>query len=350
MANIGSAFLGDLQAKRIRHLSSPTSSTSPPASPPANAIYNSNQMSTIQSLSPQSKSPSQSPQGGDQPNQPWAALGLPPNKATIDPILALELRVRWLETLVLGIGAPSSAAGANADGKAIAKDEKGRGALRSIKNKRTDKQKEREQGKGKETATALTRLTEDVKKRLDAIVETNEGLRKFMDNYDQHAQYLTPTFALSGVMDAPLPSTPTSEDADGNKNLSPSLLPVFEHMSPQEFEAYLTEMEPDVRAADRDMREIEALVGKGVAGAGKLGDYEALKPRLTKLKKEHEEDLRLAAELEKRVAKLVERHVTHVDALSELFVAWDDTLLEAESRTNKLEKDARERHRLGLEP
>lgn len=32
----------------------------------------------------------------------------------------------------------------------------------------------------------------------------------------------------------------------------------------------MVEMEPDIRAADRDMREIEALEKKGVTGAGKL--------------------------------------------------------------------------------
>jgi hypothetical protein len=41
-------------------------------------------------------------------------------------------------------------------------------------------------------------------------------------------------------------------------------------MTPEEFEALLQEMEPDIRAADRDMREIEFLERKGVAGAGKL--------------------------------------------------------------------------------
>jgi hypothetical protein len=46
---------------------------------------------------------------------------------------------------------------------------------------------------------------------------------------------------------------------------------MYENMSPQELEAYLAEMEPDVRAADRDILEIEALVGKGVTGAGRLG-------------------------------------------------------------------------------
>jgi hypothetical protein len=42
-------------------------------------------------------------------------------------------------------------------------------------------------------------------------------------------------------------------------------------LSPEELEAFLAELEPDVRAADRDMREIESLVAKGVTGAGKLG-------------------------------------------------------------------------------
>jgi hypothetical protein len=41
-------------------------------------------------------------------------------------------------------------------------------------------------------------------------------------------------------------------------------------MSTSEMEAFLTEMEADVRAADRDMREIEVLEKKGVTGAGKL--------------------------------------------------------------------------------
>jgi hypothetical protein len=41
-------------------------------------------------------------------------------------------------------------------------------------------------------------------------------------------------------------------------------------MSPSELEAFLTEMEPDIRVADRDMREIEILETKGVTSAGKL--------------------------------------------------------------------------------
>ena len=41
-------------------------------------------------------------------------------------------------------------------------------------------------------------------------------------------------------------------------------------MSSEEVDAFLAEMEPDIRAADRDMLEIDALEKKGVTGAGKL--------------------------------------------------------------------------------
>lgn len=66
---------------------------------------------------------------------------------------------------------------------------------------------------------------------------------------EQHAQYLTPAFALSGVM---------PEDGAASS------------MTPEEIDAYLTEIEPDLRAADRDLQEIEALLKKGVTGSGRL--------------------------------------------------------------------------------
>lgn len=44
-------------------------------------------------------------------------------------------------------------------------------------------------------------------------------------------------------------------------------------MSASELETFLAEMEPEIRAADRDMREIEILEKKGVASAGKLPGF-----------------------------------------------------------------------------
>ena len=45
-------------------------------------------------------------------------------------------------------------------------------------------------------------------------------------------------------------------------------------MGSEEFDALLTEMEPEIRSADRDLREIDVLEKRGVLGAGKLaGKY-----------------------------------------------------------------------------
>lgn len=111
-------------------------------------------------------------------------------------------------------------------------------------------------------------------------------------------------------------------------------------MSPSELEAFLAELEPDIRAADRDMREIEMLEKKGVTGAGKLpgpsvrpspsslspsprvvphvlnrvgaADYEALQPRLEALLQKHREDLELASALETRIAALMRNYANQV--------------------------------------
>ena len=83
-------------------------------------------------------------------------------------------------------------------------------------------------------------------------------------------------------------------------------------MSSSELEAFLAEMEQDIKAADRDLREIELLEKKNVTAAGKLPEYETLQPRLEKLIEAHTEDLKLAASLEKRVADLMDHYATLV--------------------------------------
>jgi len=101
-------------------------------------------------------------------------------------------------------------------------------------------------------------------------------------------------------------------------------------MTPEEITAFLTEMEPDIRAADRDMLEIDALEKKGVLGSGKLPgmsllccitfyaslngfiEQEKLQPRLQALLTAYEEDAKLAASLEARIASLVQKHGSYV--------------------------------------
>ncbi|KAG1860725.1 hypothetical protein DFJ58DRAFT_726001 [Suillus subalutaceus] len=299
MSAIGSVFLGDWQRHRI------ISSTPPPSSPPPSQLVHQMSVASASQSLEELMEPLDDVQSELSAEQPTATVTpltqLEPSTAppAIDPALSLELRLRWLEALLLGV-------------RQDARDRKGKDKVPELKHGET-----------------LIRLAEDVQRRLDNVIQSNDGLQRFMSKYDLHAHLLTAAFALSGVLPGPAPT--------------------YENMSPEELEALLVEMEPEIRAVDRDMREIEILEQKGVTAAGKLADYETLQPRLDALLKAHQEDIRLAASLEKRIAALVDRHATHVDALSELFVAWDDVLTETENKVIKLERDREERQRLGYE-
>ncbi|KAH9981573.1 hypothetical protein BJV74DRAFT_757851, partial [Russula compacta] len=225
-------------------------------------------------------------------------------KSTLQPHLApaqsLELRIRWLEAILYGAKHGESLIG-----------------LR-------ERKPELKRGE------TLVGAAEHGQRRMNDIAGSYDVLRRFIGHYEQHAQYLTPAFALSGTLPMITP-------------------PEYKDMSPAELAALAAELEPDIRAADNDMREIDDLQQKGITGAGTLSDYETLQPRLEALLVRHKEDLDRAAALEKRVAGIVRQYAIQVDGLSELFVAWDETLRVAEERVGKLEKEREERSRRGYE-
>lgn len=107
-------------------------------------------------------------------------------------------------------------------------------------------------------------------------------------------------------------------------------------------------MAPDIRSADRDLRDIDTLEQKGVTGAGKLEDYESLQPRLDKVIKRHSENTARFRALEQRVTTLLEQYATQVDTFSELFVEWSETLAGIEERVSKLEKEKADMMDMGL--
>jgi hypothetical protein len=72
--------------------------------------------------------------------------------STIDPALALELRIRWLEAILVGV-------------KPDVRDGKGKENVHEVKS-----------------GESLARMAEDVQKKLDAIVEENEGLKRFISH------------------------------------------------------------------------------------------------------------------------------------------------------------------------
>ncbi|CAE6484154.1 unnamed protein product [Rhizoctonia solani] len=191
----------------------------------------------------------------------------------------LELRLRWLEALVLGI---------DKDGNAAAP---------------------REQDMAGGT---LARKLNQSQRALDDVVKTNDGLRKFMGVYNQNAHLLTPAFA---------------------HGLTPS-----ETTSVSDLEALLLESEVDIRAADRDLREIADLESRGVLNAGKLPGHEPLQPRVDALIQAHLEDLTKFESLEERIGVLISDYSSHVNGLSELFVAWDIALGHAEVEVSRIER------------
>ena len=67
---------------------------------------------------------------------------------------------------------------------------------------------------------------------------------------DQFAHLLAPAAALS----------PSGSSA----------APTYDTLSDTELETLIAELEPDIRAADRDLREIDELESRGVTAAGKL--------------------------------------------------------------------------------
>ncbi|KAI0825436.1 hypothetical protein BC629DRAFT_1447612 [Irpex lacteus] len=307
MAHIGSVFLGDVQRQRILSTSTPPSSPPPPGPSPTQAFpdFTPTATANVQENPVEDNEVGKGEVGEVKP-------------AKITPQVAFELRLRLLESIVLG--------------------------SRDVNTKG--------RGRGK----PLMEEVEDVQKKLGEVVVTSgsESLRWFVDNYDTHAHHLTPSFALSGIL--PPPSSSSSP-----------INPLYESMSPEELEAYLAEMDPDIRAADRDLREIALLIdsdsttlgvpgsgsgsgsgGRDVTAANNLGSYATLQPRLDKLVEESQECVRRREELERRVAGVMDRWVTTTDTLSQLFVAYDDTLHDAESTVGRLRREREERVKVGL--
>ncbi|KAJ3926173.1 MAG: hypothetical protein NXY57DRAFT_1043497 [Lentinula lateritia] len=227
----------------------------------------------------------------------------------IDPLMALELRVRLLEGLVVGLD------GLDQDPKT--------GVLSTTTTT---------------TTTTLVKSTENIKRTLNKYVEGNETLRRFMSRYDQYAPYLTPAFAL-GLLDESTMSNPASTSS------SPDII------------TYIHEMEPEIRGADASMQEIETMLKRGVldgggGGEGKekqtLESYIPLQPRLAALVELHQQNRDRAEALERRVAGVMQSHAGYIDTLSDLFLAWDSALIEAENRVVRLEREKEEKERLGL--
>lgn len=133
MTAIGSVFLGDVQRQRI------FSTSTPPSSPPPHLSSASFTHFSDPDLDPLVEEPAETPP--------------PPKPPSIPPALSLELRLRWLETLLYGASQDASDTKANAV------------RARELKNGGT-----------------LSKHAEELQRKLESVVQNNDGLRKFMDH------------------------------------------------------------------------------------------------------------------------------------------------------------------------
>ena len=134
MSLIGSVFLGDVQRQRVLSSSTPPSSPAPQISPSLNG-------STSFPRHDQLPAPKD-------------------HTPIIDPMLSLQLRLRWLEALLYGVRPDAR-----------------------------DKVKEKSLHKGE----TLVRSARQIQLRLDALVENNDSLRKFMEHCTSIASHTRST-------------------------------------------------------------------------------------------------------------------------------------------------------------
>lgn len=146
MSTLGSVFLGDFQRHRVL-------SSTPPSSPPPVSGTDGDTQTMAASSSQHLEDVLESLNDTEPPAKTSTSLsdGRAPSGPThIDPVLSLELRLRWLEALLLGV-------------RQDTRDRKGR-----------DKPPELKPG------DSLIQLAANVQRRLNAVVESNDGLKKFM--------------------------------------------------------------------------------------------------------------------------------------------------------------------------
>ena len=114
----------------------------------------------------------------------------------MSPTLSLQLRIRWLEALLIGVRQEVASKGKNVKGEEKGKGKKAK-KLDGNKKKQEGEEDEEEEGEEKteygedgtegdledeDEVHTLMRQAEDVQLQLKGVVESHEAIRKFMDN------------------------------------------------------------------------------------------------------------------------------------------------------------------------
>ncbi|KAL9931160.1 hypothetical protein V8E36_009978 [Tilletia maclaganii] len=229
---------------------------------------------------------------------------------SLDPSLALDLRLRLLEAIVTGAyDRPFQAARSNQEFH--------------IPSSRT-----------------LSARTSRVTQILHSTVKENGSLTSFVKAYDKNLPFLNPAFALSQPG-----SNPVEDDLLDGEHSSSSTAPDITEpplsalaLPPQAQAALLLEVEPDLHELERQLTECKILEERGSAGPGTLSESASLAPRLDAAWKQHEARRQATEALEKQLSTLCDSYTDYTDAASQVFVAWDEMLTAIEFRIAREEK------------
>ncbi|BGO89368.1 hypothetical protein NBRC10512_006282 [Rhodotorula toruloides] len=201
---------------------------------------------------------------------------------TITPQLALELRLRFLESLF----SPSSSSSPRPAASTVP------------------------------LARRVSQVEAQLRQALEQSGRGTEALKRFVQNYDANSPLLTI---------APVSTAPDSTE-----------------VLPQAKVALILEAEQEIRTLERELREIGVLDERGVVETGKLGEHEKLKPLLAETRKAATPVSASYSSFDQRTTTLLQRYNNYISTLSELFVSWNDIMSEMEDTVTKLEK---EKHR-----
>ncbi|KAK9894232.1 hypothetical protein P389DRAFT_181618 [Cystobasidium minutum MCA 4210] len=141
-----------------------------------------------------------------------------------------------------------------------------------------------------------------------------DAIKRFLETYELNKALL-------------VPQLPTSSAQDGND------------LTPAAKAALILDSEQDLKNLDRELREIDTLEKRGMAGAGRLEEHEALKPRLAELRKDASKLAGSYGSLESRVENLLTQYDDYVNTVSELFVSWNDAITQAEKTVSRIQKE-----------
>ncbi|KAH9814589.1 hypothetical protein DFH28DRAFT_970480 [Melampsora americana] len=211
----------------------------------------------------------------------------------LDALLAIDLRIRLLETIIAGSVSSSDAFQARVG--------------------RPDRQK------------FGTRAETIVKKLNDVLhAKHNDVVRRFVQSYDLNEPLLH------------IPN-PIHQQAQ-------SILEKDQQLTANEKLSLVFESETELTTLEKDLREIDMLNGRGFLDSGKLTDGGPMKDDLKRLTEEVKLQIERITSMESRVTSIMSHYDAYVNTLSELFISWDGILTTVEDEIIQLERNKNLEH------